>query len=46
MMLGGDPQLDRELRAETRRHSRRRAYLVLLGGILIFLVAVLLVGEL
>ena len=44
-MLGGDPQLDRELRSEIKRRSRwRRDVLLLLGGILIVLVIVLLLG--
>ena len=46
MMPHGDPQLDRELRAETRRRSKRRDYLVLLGGILVFLVVFILVQNL
>ena len=45
-MLGGDPHFDRELQSEIERRSRRRDYLVLLGGFLVMSVIVLLLGDL
>ena len=44
-MLGGDPDLDREVQREINRRSRwRRDVLLLLAGFLVMLAIVALVG--